>query len=295
VAAGSRAFVDLGEPGPVGLGGSLAWALRAGAGDLDVLAEASEGRDLGVIARQARLFAPEPRVWRIDRSDLARVDPAPLGAVRVPAPATAEQVLLMEQAGLEVVVEQGVVLGELRGLEVARVTTSDDGTADLQVGVGRFDREAFSLLHADLAPPDALARVVAQIDALRRPGAEPHPANRLVRERWLRRQLVEDPALVGLVDLAPVETPRPRAGLRESAIAAGVGHRADGTTVVVATSVGIDLEAVPAAADARAWHAPDAELVLVVPAGDAHPVTRRLAGRLVQPATVLEVDPVWSR
>ena len=52
---------------------------------------------------------------------------------------------------------------------------------------------------------------------------------------------------------------------------------ADGRSVVVAASIGVDLDLVPAAADARLAHAPDARLVLALPQRDALAVTRRLA------------------
>jgi hypothetical protein len=59
--------------------------------------------------------------------------------------------------------------------------------------------------------------------------------------------------------------------------------------VVVACSVGVDLDVVPSAADARDALAPDARLLVVLPERDALPVTRRLAGSLVEPAEVVTV------
>lgn len=38
-------------------------------------------------------------------------------------------------------VEGGELMGELLGLEVARVVVGDDGSAHVEAGVGRFDRE----------------------------------------------------------------------------------------------------------------------------------------------------------
>jgi hypothetical protein len=63
--------------------------------------------------------------------------------------------------------------------------------------------------------------------------------------------------------------------------------------MVVATSVGADLDLVPAAADARAARAPEARLVLVVPERDDHAVTRRLAAALAEPADIVTVDAGW--
>jgi len=101
--------------------------------------------------------------------------------------------------------------------------------------------------------------------------------------------------LVGLGELQPVDSPEARGGLRDRAVAAAVGSRADGTPVVVVAAEGADLDIVPRAADTRAWHAPDAELVIVLPAGNVHPVTARLAARLARPATVLDIAPEWPR
>ena len=287
------AWVDPGEGGPTGIGSPMAWAMRHEVTELHMVVESDDLERLGVLARHASMFDPAPTVSRIDGVSLHPVEPARLGTVEVPPPSTAEHVLLLDQAGVEVVVESGRVLGEIRGLEVARVLVADDGSATLHVGVGRFDREAFALMHGELSPSEALGRAVDQVGGVRRPGAEPHPLNRLARERWLRHQLVADPSLVGAVELHPVESSRARGGLRDNGIAVAVGHREDGTELVVAISVGIDLEAVPLAADARFWHAPDADLILVVPPRDQHPVTAHLAARLARPATVLGLAGEW--
>jgi hypothetical protein len=63
--------------------------------------------------------------------------------------------------------------------------------------------------------------------------------------------------------------------------------------VVVVCSVGVDLDLVPAAADARLALDPLAALVLVVPERDDHPVTRSLAERLTRPATIETISGDW--
>ena len=63
-----------------------------------------------------------------------------------------------------------------------------------------------------------------------------------------------------------------------------------GEPLVAVYSTGIDLDLVPFALDARAMHAPAAELVLVVPGRDASPVTRGLAARAIRPPAVA----AWS-
>ena len=54
---------------------------------------------------------------------------------------------------------------------------------------------------------------------------------------------------------------------------------------------GVDLDLVPAAADARLADGRDARLVLAVPARDVHPVTVDLAAALANPAEIVAVDP----
>ncbi|MGI8755918.1 MAG: hypothetical protein ACR2MB_08675, partial [Acidimicrobiales bacterium] len=67
----------------------------------------------------------------------------------------------------------------------------------------------------------------------------------------------------------------------------------DGRPIVVTCSTGVDLDLVPASADDRLAHAPDARLVLVVPERDAVAITRELAARLVAPAEVVTVADTW--
>jgi hypothetical protein len=64
---------------------------------------------------------------------------------------------------------------------------------------------------------------------------------------------------------------------------------------VVACSIGVHLDLVPAGADARELVAPDARLLLALPERDAHPVTRALAQRLVHPAELVPVEDDWRR
>ena len=58
-------------------------------------------------------------------------------------------------------------------------------------------------------------------------------------------------------------------------------------------SVGVDLDLVPAAAEARLVLAPDAPLLLAVPERDDHPVTRALAVQLKDPAQIVAVSGDW--
>ncbi|HEY6533077.1 MAG TPA: hypothetical protein VIY72_12270, partial [Acidimicrobiales bacterium] len=169
------------------------------------------------------------------------------------------------------------------------------GSARVEVGVGRHDREAFAMVHGDLPTREALASVVNSVDTHRRPGAEAQALSRLALEGWLRWRLLAEPAVVGLAELRPAEPTLPRDSVKDTAAAIAVGTDLEGAPVVVACSVGIDLDLVPAAADARAAIAPEARLLVVVPERDDHPVTRHLAADLADPAEVVALPGDWRR
>ena len=94
------------------------------------------------------------------------------------------------------------------------------------------------------------------------------------------------------VALESAPPPVPRVNVKDPTpcVATGIDRR--GQSLVVVCSVGIDLDVVPFAADARAALGdPDAGLVIAVPERDAHVVTRRLAERLAVPAVVVPLTP----
>ena len=104
---------------------------------------------------------------------------------------------MLEQAGLDVVVEHGAIIGEVLGLEVARVVVDDDGRASIEVGVGRHDREAFAIVHGDLPTADALRSAIETVSAHRRHDRPHHPSSQLASERWLLDRALRDPDLLG--------------------------------------------------------------------------------------------------
>ncbi|MFZ6002969.1 MAG: hypothetical protein ACOYXM_03470 [Actinomycetota bacterium] len=275
-------------------GPSLVWASRQGASELHLLVEAQAD----VLARRAACFERPPTVWAIDGTALVAAEPAPPYVVTpaLPAPDLAE---MLVDSDLEVIVEDGLVRGEVNGLEVARIvhgTTSTGVPIDeplLEVGVGHADREMTAMLHGALSPLDRLKRVVEIVRAQRQAGAERHPLNQLAPERWLRARLVAEPSRIGLKRLRPIAPATPRPNLRDPAVAMALGEDGDGRPVVVACSVGVDLDLVPAAADARLSAAPEARLLLVVPERDAHPVTIDLASRLRAPAEIVAIPGDW--
>lgn len=281
-----RGWVLLDEEPARNLGRALVWADRH-----DVALEVLVDEGAEVLARRAACFSRPVAVHRIDGRRVTAARPAPASAPAAPPVEALDLAGAFVDAGAEVVVEHGEVLAEVDGLEVARVVVDDAG-ARVEVGVGRHDREAFAMVHGEVPVEEALASAVATVRRHRRPGAPAHPLNRLVAERWMRRWLVSHPEVVGAAWLEPVEPPAPRRSLQDTEPAFALGAD-DAGPVVVACSVGVDLELVPAAADVRALHAPEARLVLAMPERDAVGVTRRLAAALTRPAEVVLPGEGW--
>lgn len=288
VAADGHAVVLAQDAPTRSLGPALAWARQAGATTVDLLVEDAAG----ALARQAAQFAAPVTVRWVQGRDLHDVEPEPLLPAPLPSAAAVDLAPALAAAGADVVVEHGVVVGEVLGLEIARIVDDEHG-ARVEAGVGRHDREAFAMLHGDLPTAEALEKVVAAARSARAAGGPDHPLQRLAQERWLREVVLADPGLVGLGAgaLERHQGPAPRPSVKDPWPAVAVGPR-----VVVVCSVGIDLDLVPFAADARlAAGDPSARLVLVVPERDDHPVTRALAAMLRVPAEVVAVPGDWRR
>jgi hypothetical protein len=267
------------------LGPALAWSRRNGVDELHLLAEDAAG----LLARRAAEFEAPPAIWWVQGRDLHAVEPEPSAPAAPPSEAVLAFEPQLRAAGCDVRVEHGSLVGEILGLEVARVVEPFDGPPRLEVGVGRHDREAFAIIHGDLPTDAALTEVVASVRRYRRADVPAHPLHRLAAERWLREVVVTDPALVGAARLDAAEGPVARPNVKEAwpAVATGDG-------VVVVCSIGIDLDLVPFAADARLAHGnPDARLVLVLPARDDHRVTREVNGLLRNPAEIVAVPDDW--
>jgi len=270
------------------LGPALAVARKAGAtGTVNLVVEDAGG----LLARRASQFAQPPLVWLVTGTSLERVEAEPLPVLPPVDPRVAAFAEVLLGAGADPVVEHGRLIGEVDGLEVARVVVDADGP-HLEIGVGRFDREAHALVSSDRPTAEALADVVAFVRKHRVRGGENHPLQGLAADRWLRSRLLHEPALVGADHLAPLAPVVEAPDLRTPWPAPATGIDIEGRPVVVVASVGVDLDLVPAAADARLAAFPDggARLVLAVAERDAHAVTRALAAALAAPADIVTVD-----
>lgn len=273
-----------------GLGAALIWAVRGGAASLDVVAEAGGA----VLARRAAEFTLPIRVWRAEERRLVPVEPAPIEAIAEPPAEHRAFATDIKNAGAVPVIEHGVLIGEVRGLEVCRVVDADgpDGpVVRLEVGVGAHDREAFAIIHGDVPANEALAGVVDAVAEVRDVGSPAHPLNRLSPERFLRWRLEQEPWLVDLAAVTPAPPPVPRRNLKDRTPCSALGQRLDGTPVVVVCSVGVDLDLIPYAADARLASGASLDVIVALPPRDIVPATRELAGLLRKPVTMVPVAP----
>ena len=87
--------------------------------------------------------------------------------------------------------------------------------------------------------------------AHRSPDAPQHPLNRLGQERYLRWQLEQDPALVGMVEVVAAEPPQPRPNLKDPIPCVARAVAADGSVSTLVCSVGVDLDLVGFVADVQ--------------------------------------------
>jgi hypothetical protein len=281
---GSTGWVLLDERQARGLGPALAWAIRTGVDRLQILAEEATG----TLARRANAYRLPIDVWHVAERALLPAIAEELPQ-QLPAPTEHEQFrALIAQGGATPAVEHGVLVGEVRGLEVCRVVTDrDTGAARLEVGIGQHDREAFQMLHGDVPTVAALADVVAAVAPHRQYGADPHPLNRLGREQALRARLIDDPALIGATDVVAVPLPLTRPNLKDPHPCVAEAS-IDGHPVTIVVSAGVDLDLVPFATDARL--ATGHRTYLVVPARDALPVQAEIVALLREPMEIIPVD-----
>ncbi|MEE9417375.1 MAG: hypothetical protein V3V01_18995 [Acidimicrobiales bacterium] len=255
------------------------------------------GDDGSVLARQASQLSPFPVINKVVGTDLEPVGPSKAGEGDQ-AEALALHVLDQFRAdfeahGLTMVVEQGRITAELLGLEIARVVEGE-----LQVGIGRFDREAGVMLRGTAASPDVLADAIEQVAPHRSSSASPHPLNRLCRERWLRQVAIANPATLGLTELHAIATVEPRLNLLDPWPAAAIGSRAtdlltaDETVVLVVFSAGIDPQLLSFVADLLARHDPT-DVMVVLPERDIHPTVVQAMSWLRVPVEMIAVAPPW--
>lgn len=237
----------------------------------------------GLTARRAAYFSLPIDVLDTRSTPAMVAAPMPHQQVVAPHPDHLAFVSMLDEAGSEVVVEHGVVAGEVMGLEVARVI-DEDGVAKLRIGVGAHDREMFKMLHGDVSTVEQLQKVVNTVRNHRQIDAPTHPLNLLAAERAVRSRAIAAPQSLGLLRLRSVEPPLARPNLKDVWPCCALGVDDAGTPTVVVFVSGVDLDIVPFAADARDRLAPAARLLIVTQQRNVLPLQKQIAELLVQPA-----------
>ena len=245
------------------LGPTCAWVLRQSSSGIPQSINIAVENSSGLLARRAQHLALPISVWRIEGTNIARAETEPHSQSVVLGDEYQHFVQQMKDAGAEPLVEHGVLVGEVRGLEMCRVV-SDDTTGDvrLEVGIGAHDREAFAMVHSDKPTHESVASVVQAVIAHRFVDAPLHPYNTLAAERFMRWRVIQTPELIGLTSLQPIDPPVKRANLKDAVPCVGRGKDASGKDVVVAFVHGIHLDVVPFAVDVATREA--VENVLIV-------------------------------
>jgi len=267
----------MGETRTSALAAALAWHSReSGVASINIV----DAHTPGLTARRAMHFAVPVTVFDTRTATIA----APrLHEPRIDArPEHVAVASMFLEVGADVVVEHGVVAAEVLGLEVARVI-DEDGVPTIRIGVGAHDREMFKLVNGTTTTIEQLRGVVHAVTQHRRDGAPTHPLNLLAPERALRARVIRDPGLVGAKKLNVAEPPVQRENVKDSVPCCAIGEDEQGPIVLVFVA-GIDLDAVPFAADARSSLAPDARLLIVTAARNIVPAQLRMARMLKKPA-----------
>ncbi|MFM8870545.1 MAG: hypothetical protein ACKOFD_03090 [Actinomycetota bacterium] len=270
------------------LGPSVAWVLSRlpTASTVHLLAEVGSG----VLARRAQLLntVTAVNVWHAKERDVLPALPEPPLPSVLAATSHLAFVGVIQSAGADPLVEHGIVVGEVRGLEICRVVDDPHtGVVRLEVGMGAHDREAFALVHGDIPTAEALSKVVASVRGHRSDGAPPHPLNSFGAERLMRARVIENPLMVNCVSVIAAEPPALRTNVKDAVPCVALGEEADGTRRILVFAHGVNLDVVPFALDA--WHRLDrtARITVVLREKDKVASIDRLAQLGIVPVDVL--------
>ena len=254
------------------LGPVLAWTSRFN-NPVHLLVE----QDSGVIARRAQFFQSSITVWHVDDRTLTPAVPAAHLPEETAKPEHVAMMELISSSGADALIEHGIVVGEVRGLEMCRVVDDNyTGVSRLEVGIGVNDREAFLMVHGELPKEEALRNVIEAVAVHREPDAMVHPFNQFGAERMHRWRALQDPQSVGFVSLSPADPPVRRTNMKDAVPCVALGQRSEGDTAVAVFVHGVDLDLVPFAVDA-ASRCDVQRVVVVARAKDITPSMHKMA------------------
>ncbi|MDG2427112.1 MAG: hypothetical protein P8M16_01680 [Acidimicrobiales bacterium] len=249
-------------------------------------------------ARRATALEPSPEVCHVDGDSLVVAAPRedlPYSKDEYPVEFAREFHDLCRSGGVDPVLEHGTWLGEVLGLEVVRAVAQSrlGGRPVIEVGIGRFDREAGVLMRGSKSDAEALVEAADLVRVQRHSGAGAHPLATLARERWMRWDVCAHPESLGLIELVPIDPADKRLNLRDPSPAPAIGTGPDGGRVLVVCSVGVDPRLISAAAELVLRETPD-RVVVVLPVRDVMAPVERVVARLRIPALVVGLRGSWA-
>lgn len=246
-------------------------------------------QDAQITQRRSNALKPSPSIFFFSNGKANQVEPALFDERKFVEPPLPEFEELCLKFDLEKVYEFGTWSGEILGLEVLRVFDNE-----IQVGVGKLDREANSLISRGKPVSDVLSSAVEIVRLSRNSESSLHPLSRLVRERWLRADAVANPREYGMESLILLEPLIERKSLRDSMPTAAMGFDEKGEKVLYVFSVGIDIRLVPFIADLMLLELPD-RVEVVIPNKDILVPIEKSLKFLNIPLTIRGVVGGWER
>ena len=246
-------------------------------------------QDAQTTQRRSNALKPSPSIFFFSNGKANQVEPALFDERKFVEPPLPEFEELCLKFDLEKVYEFGTWSGEILGLEVLRVFDNE-----IQVGVGKLDREANSLISRGKPVSDVLSSAVEIVRLSRNSESSLHPLSRLVRERWLRVDAVANPREYGMESLILLEPLIERKSLRDSMPTAAMGFDEKGEKVLYVFSVGIDIRLVPFIADLMLLELPD-RVEVVIPNKDILVPIEKSLKFLNIPLTIRGVVGGWER
>ena len=267
------------------LGPVLAWTSRFN-NPVHLLAE----QDSGVVARRAQYFQSAITVWHVDDRTLRPSVPVAHLPEEVAKPEHVAMMDLISSSGADALIEHGIVVGEVRGLEMCRVVDDNyTGESRLEVGMGANDREAFLMVHGELPKEEALRNVIEAVAVHREPDAMVHPFNQFGAERMHRWRALQEPQSVGFVRLSPADPPVHRPNLKDPVPCVAIGETSDGDSAAAVFVHGVDLDLIPFAVDA-ASRSDVQRVVVVARAKDITPSMHKMAELSSIPVSFSTID-----
>lgn len=220
------AHVLIGSISTADIGAYLAFASRGGARAINLYASPTmlsgapsplASEVLSVLSLQGEGFSMAVRVYSVGRGGL---DPVSAGSGLqlvlqdvdarrefLSQEGSAEIVDLVLKSGCEALFIRDRMIATHLGLEVARSALTD-GRVRLEIGVGRNDRIAKAWLEEKITQAEQLSETIEIVNRYRLGASQFHPLAKLSLARWMRLVIQDNPGLVGMRRVTPLELVR---------------------------------------------------------------------------------------